>query len=419
MTELGLDGAVMRPEWPWAAEPERYWRAIDQAVRDHGAPDGPVAVLELTALRHNVADLRARAGGVPIRIASKSLRVRSVISEILATDGFAGVLAYDVAEAHWLATEAAVTDVLVGYPTANAHAIAKLSTDPVAAERVTLLVDSVDHLDLIARAVPPGAADVRVAIDLDASYSSRLLGHIGVRRSPIRTAAQAKRLAHEVAARPGVRLVGVMSYEAQVAGVGDAIPRKRLRNKMITEMQRRSMAELIDRRGRVVDALRTIADLEFVNAGGTGSIEVTATDPAITDIAAGSGFFGGHLFDNYAYFKPAPAMSFGLSVVRVPARGIVTCLGGGWVASGPPARDRLPLPVWPAGLDYLPREAAGEVQTPLTGKAAQQMRVGDRVWMRHTKSGELSEHVNSILVVDGGKVVGELPTYRGEGKCFL
>lgn len=210
-----------------------------------------------------------------------------------------------------------------------------------------------------------------------------------------------------------------MSYEAQVAGVGDAIPRKRLRNKMITEMQRRSMAELIDRRGRVVDALRTIADLEFVNAGGTGSIEVTATDPSITDIAAGSGFFGGHLFDNYAYFKPAPAMSFGLSVVRVPARGIVTCLGGGWVASGPPARDRLPLPVWPAGLDYLQREAAGEVQTPLTGKAAQQMRVGDRVWMRHTKSGELSEHVNSILVVDGGKVVGELPTYRGEGKCFL
>jgi D-serine deaminase-like pyridoxal phosphate-dependent protein len=281
------------------------------------------------------------------------------------------------------------------------------------------LVDSVDHLDFIARAVPPGAADIRVAIDLDASFSSRLIGHIGVRRSPVRTVAQAKRLAQAAVNRAGVTLVGVMSYEAQVAGVGDAMPGKRLRNRLITEMQRRSMAELTDRRGRVVDALRQITELEFVNAGGTGSIEVTAADPSITDIAAGSGFFGGHLFDNYAYFKPAPALSFGLSVVRVPARGIVTCLGGGWVASGPPGPDRLPLPVFPAGLSYLPREAAGEVQTPLTGKAARQLSVGDRVWLRHTKSGELSEHVNSIFVVDDGRVVAELPTYRGEGKCFL
>jgi D-serine deaminase-like pyridoxal phosphate-dependent protein len=419
MTDLGLAAAAMRSDWPWAAEPETYWQAIDQAVRDHGAPDGPVAVLELTALRHNVADLRARAGGVPIRIASKSLRVRSVISEILEADGFAGVLAYDLAEAYWLATEAGLPDVLVGYPTANANAVAKLAADPAAAARVTLLVDSVDHLDFIARAVPPGAADIRVAIDLDASFSSRLIGHIGVRRSPVRTVAQAKRLAQAAVNRAGVTLVGVMSYEAQVAGVGDAMPGKRLRNRLITEMQRRSMAELTDRRGRVVDALRQITELEFVNAGGTGSIEVTAADPSITDIAAGSGFFGGHLFDNYAYFKPAPALSFGLSVVRVPARGIVTCLGGGWVASGPPGPDRLPLPVFPAGLSYLPREAAGEVQTPLTGKAARQLSVGDRVWLRHTKSGELSEHVNSIFVVDDGRVVAELPTYRGEGKCFL
>jgi D-serine deaminase-like pyridoxal phosphate-dependent protein len=419
MTELGLDAACMRPDWPWAAEPETYWRAIDQAVRDHGSPDGPVAVLELTALRHNVADLRARAAGVPIRIASKSVRVRSVITEILATEGFSGVLAYDLAEAHWLATEANLPDVLLGYPTANVHAIAKLSTDPIAASRVTLLVDSVAQLDVIARAVPPGAANVRVAIDLDASYRTPLLGHVGVRRSPVRTVSQAVRLAQEIVSRSGLTLVGVMSYEAQVAGVGNAIPGKRLRNKAIGEMQRRSMAELTDRRGRVVAAIRDMAPLEFVNGGGTGSVEVTAADPSVTDIAAGSGFFGGHLFDNYTYFKPAPSLSFGLSVVRIPGRGIVTCLGGGWIASGPPAQDRLPRPVWPAGLRYLPREAAGEVQTPLTGKAAKHLGVGDRVWLRHTKSGELSEHINTILVVDGGRVVGELPTYRGEGKCFL
>ena len=100
-------------------------------------------------------------------------------------------------------------------------------------------------------------------------------------------------------------------------------------------------------------------------------------------------------------------------------RGIATVLGGGWVASGPAAADRLPRPVWPSGLRFEMREAAGEVQTPLTGQAASALRVGDRVWFRHTKAGELSEHVNTIHVVEGDEVVGEIPTYRGEGKAFL
>ncbi|PXW30260.1 UNVERIFIED_CONTAM: D-serine deaminase-like pyridoxal phosphate-dependent protein [Williamsia faeni] len=419
VTDLDLAASAMRPDWPWSADPECYWGAIDKAVRDHGDPDGPVAVLELTALRHNVADLRSRAGGVPIRVASKSLRVRSVIEQILAVDGFAGVLAYDVAEAHWLATAGNVRDVLVGYPSTSRHAISCLAADPVAAERVTLLVDSVEQLDLIESAVSGADDPVRIAIDLDASYRAPLLGHVGVRRSPIRTVADAVCLATAIVNRPGMTLVGLMSYEAQVAGVGNEVDGKRLRNNVINDIQRRSMDELITRRADVVAALGQIADLEFVNAGGTGSIEATAADASVTDIAAGSGFFGGHLFDCYAHFKPAPAMTFGLSVVRIPARGIVTCHGGGWIASGPPGADRLPLPTWPPGLSYLSREAAGEVQTPLRGKSAHTMSVGDRVWLRHTKSGELSEHVNTILVVDQGVVVGELPSYRGEGKQFL
>lgn len=419
MTDLELGSAVMAPQWPWDADPESYWGAIDRAVRDHGASDSPVAVLELTALRHNLADLRARAAGVPIRVASKSLRVRSVIEQIVAVDGFAGVLAYDVAEAHWLAREGGLTDVLVGYPSPNPRAIAALVADPVAAARVTLLVDSVEQLGLIGRAIAGAPGGVRIAIDLDASYKTPLLGHIGVRRSPIRTTEQAVSLARNVVDRAGMTLVGLMSYEAQVAGVGNEVPGKRLRNNIIGDMQRRSMIELIERRGAVVAAIGEFCDLEFVNAGGTGSIEATAQDPSITDIAAGSGFFGGHLFDNYAHFKPAPALSFALSVARVPARGMVTCLGGGWIASGPPGPDRLPLPVWPPGLTYVSREAAGEVQTPLQGKQARRLSVGDRIWLRHTKSGELSEHVNAILIVDGDTVVGEVPTYRGEGKCFL
>ena len=243
--------------------------------------------------------------------------------------------------------------------------------------------------------------------------------HIGVRRSPVHSRRDALELARIIVARPGFDLVGVMSYEAQVAGVADAAPGKALANRAIRAMQRHSMAELRRRRGKVIDDVRRIADLEFVNGGGTGSLEETARDRSVTDIAAGSGLFGGHLFDGYARFRPAPALSFGLDVVRRPAPGVVTCAGGGWIASGPPASDRLPTPVWPHGLTYVGTEAAGEVQTPVTGERAGRISLGDRVWLRHTKAGEPAEHADDVVIVSDGAVHATVPTYRGEGKCFL
>src|SRR5699024_2300431 len=88
-----------------------------------------------------------------------------------------------------------------------------------------------------------------------------------------------------------------------------------------------------------VAAVRQIADLAFVNGGGTGSIETTRTEDAVTEIAAGSGLIGPGLFDGYHGFCPRPALLLGLSVVRRPARGVATLLGGGWVASGVPGAD--------------------------------------------------------------------------------
>ncbi|WP_439031990.1 alanine racemase [Gordonia terrae] len=409
----------------WARDPDTYWAAIDQAVADAGL-DAPVLALDRAALEHNAGDLLRRSAGVPIRVASKSVRVRSVIADLVARNGFQGVLAYDLAEAHWLATESGLTDVLMGYPTVRREALAAFAADEVATARVTVLVDSVDHLDIIDSVAPAGGRPpIRVAIDLDASY--RLLGgrvHIGVRRSPVHSRRDALDLARTIVARNGFDLVGVMSYEAQVAGVADAVAGKTVVNRAVSAMQRRSMAELRRRRGRVIDELSRMTDLEFVNGGGTGSLEETARDRSVTDIAAGSGLFGGHLFDGYRRFRPAPALAFGLDVVRRPAPGIVTCAGGGWIASGPPASDRLPKPVWPSGFEFVGTEAAGEVQTPLRGPAADRISVGDRVWFRHTKSGEVCERAREVAIIDrdpaGRAVVGEVvPTYRGEGRCFL
>ena len=226
-------------------------------------------------------------------------------------------------------------------------------------------------------------------------------------------------LARFISGRPGFRLVGMMAYEAQIAGVGDRPADKPVDGAVKRWMQRQSIGELRDRRSAAVTAVRAIADLEFVNGGGTGSLESTHDDASVTEIGAGSGLFGGHLFDNYSRFSPAPAAAFPLPVVRRPSPDTATLLGGGWVASGPPALDRLPRIVWPEKLAMMPREMAGEVQTPVTGDGARSLRIGDRVWLRHTKSGELAEHVDEFALVDDGAVVGMLPSYRGEGKVFL
>ncbi|GHD83911.1 D-serine deaminase-like pyridoxal phosphate-dependent protein [Salinibacterium amurskyense] len=402
------------PATPWRT-PEDYWQALADATH---ALDAPYGVLSLEALSHNAADMIRRASGVPIRVASKSIRVREVMDAVLELDEFRGVLAYTLTEALWLAET--IDDVVVGYPSVDRAAIAALGTSPALAERVTLMIDSVEHLDFVDSVLSPQHREtIRVCIDVDASFHSPLLGHVGAHRSPVRSAAQARTLASTVVDRAGFTLVGIMAYEAQIAGVGNRPPNKAAFGRLLDVMQTASAKELRERRGEIVTSVSEIAELEFVNGGGTGSLESTAEDTSVTEIAAGSGLFGPHLFDNYSHFTPAPAAAFALAVDRKYSLDIATVHGGGWIASGEAGVDRMPQPTWPEGLKYVPREGAGEVQSPLTGPAAEQLEVGDRVWFRHTKAGELSEHLNEFAVVADGRIVDTVPTYRGEGKAFL
>jgi len=403
---------------PWL-QPSAYWPALSAATAEF---DPPYAAISLPALAHNAFDMLDRANGMPIRVASKSIRVRGVLDAVLALPGYAGVLAYTLPEALWLASTSkdgkAITDVVVGYPTADRAAIRTLARDAKLASRVTLMIDSVDQLDLIDAVIAPAEREsIRVCLELDASWDGPF-GHIGVRRSPVHTVAQASTLAEQVVSRAGFTLVGIMGYEAQIAGLTND-PANKLRGLAVRFLQSRSAAELADRRAAAVAAVRALAPLEFVNGGGTGSLERTSAESAVTEVAAGSGLFGPHLFDHYRHFTPAPAAAFALSVVRKPKPELATLLGGGWIASGPADESRVPLLIWPEGLKLLPLEGAGEVQSPLSGAAAAKLQSGDRVWLRHTKAGELSEHVNEFLVVDGDTVVETLPTYRGQGKAFL
>jgi D-serine deaminase-like pyridoxal phosphate-dependent protein len=398
---------------PWTS-PEQYWGELTRATAEL---DTPLGAISLAALSANAYDMLDRAHGKTIRVASKSVRVRAVTEAVLALPGYAGVLAYTLPEALWLADT--IEDVVVGYPTVDRAALYVLGTDPKLASRVTIMVDSVEHLDFVDSVIAPSKREnIRVAIELDSSWDAPVLGHTGVFRSPIHTVSAARAFAEIVASRPGFALVGMMGYEAQIAGLANK-PASRARGVAVRWIQRRSAAELADRRGKAVAAVRDVANLEFVNGGGTGSLESTAADSSVTEIAAGSGLFGPHLFDQYTHFSPAPAAAFALSVVRKPRPDMATLLGGGWIASGPPTGDRMPQLAWPTGLTMVPREMAGEVQTPLRGASAAALGVGDRVWLRHTKAGEVSEHLDAFAIVDDGRIGETVPTYRGEGKAFL
>ncbi|WP_459802301.1 amino acid deaminase/aldolase [Herbidospora sp. RD11066] len=381
---------------------QRYDRATSHL-------DPPLAIVDLDAMTANARSMAERAAGKPIRVASKSIRSREVLRRVLDLPGYQGVMAFTLPEALWLVSHG-FRDILVAYPTTDRAAIASLASDERAAREITLMVDSAEQFPLLTGRYP-----LRVCLDVCAAYVVGAF-RAGVLRSPVRTPAQAADLALLIGENPALHLVGLMAYESQIAGLGDRIPG--LYGMAVRLMQRRSRRELTDRRAAIVKAVREVADLEFVNGGGTGSIETTTREDAITEVTAGSGFYHPALFDRYSNFTGRPAALYALPVVRRPARGVVTVLGGGYPASGA-GPGRVPVPYLPEGLRYNRDEGGGEVQTPLHGEAAGDLEIGDRVWFRHAKAGELCERFSTLHLVEGDRVTGEAPTYRGEGQTFL
>jgi D-serine deaminase-like pyridoxal phosphate-dependent protein len=381
--------------------------------------DAPFAFVDLDAMWGNAEQMLARAGDKPIRVASKSLRCHPLQRQILdANARFNGLMTFTLAETLWLA-DLGFTNLLLAYPTTDRSALRGLgdltAADPDGAPIV--MVDSAEHLDLIQNAT---SGPVRLCLDLDAGYwpaGGRV--KIGPKRSPLHTPEQARALAEEIARRPALRLVALMSYEGHIAGFGDKVAGKRFQNAAVGWMQRRSIAELRERRARAVELVRQVADLEIVNAGGTGDLQLVAREPAVTEATAGSGFYAPTLFDSYSSFTLQPAAMFALPVSRRPDAQTVTALGGGYLASGVGAKDRMPTPYLPTGLRLDSMEGTGEVQTPLYGDAARRLKVGDKVYFRHTKAGELCERFDRLHLVRGAQIVDTVPTYRGEGRTFL
>ena len=405
-------------------------RSYEELESIFAGVDAPFALVDLDAMWSNAREMLARAGGTPIRVASKSVRCRSLLDAMLARPGLQGLMTFTLAESLWLHGHG-FHDLLLAYPTADRSALAELARLEGEGTPI-LMVDSTEQLDYIEAAVGTAGRPIRVCIDVDVGWWP-LRGRIkvGVKRSPLRTPDHARALAREIGARPRFEAAALMGYEAHIAGLGDlgsrqgasARPgrarREAIQGQLIRLMKRRSAAEIAERRAAVVAAVREVAPVPIVNGGGTGSVHLTRREAAITEVTAGSGFFAPALFDSYSDFSLTPAAMFAMPVVRRPSAAAATLLGGGYHASGGAGVDRLPRPYLPRSLRLDPREGAGEVQTPVMGAAAASLRIGDRVYLRHAKAGELCERFNSLHLVSGEEIVDVVPTYRGEGRCEL
>lgn len=380
----------------------------------------PLAFVDMDLLDANIDAIATRAGAKKVRIASKSIRCTGLIRYILKRKPrcYSGVLAFHPDEAIHLYRKG-IGDILIAYPYCNSRQLERVAAAVKEGALIRLMIDSVEQ----ARAASAAACKIGAVLDLclDLDMSTRHLTlYFGVYRSPLRGAADAAALAEQIAPLPGLKIGALMGYEAQVAGVGDRIPGKGLRNLLVERLRKRSHRIVAQRRAETVAALRRLGlAIDLVNGGGTGSMEFTRTENAITEIAAGSGFFNSALFDWYSNFRHYPAAAFALEITRAPAAGIFTAAGGGYIASGATGPDKQPMPYLPRGMRPIKNEGFGEVQTPFNCRGAEKLAVGEPVFFRHSKGGELCERFNSLYLVRRGAIEKILPTYRGEGCSFL
>jgi D-serine deaminase-like pyridoxal phosphate-dependent protein len=379
----------------------------------------PSAFVDLDALEANARLMLASAGNMPIRVASKSIRSVAVLKHIFSLSSrFQGLLCFSAEEAAFLADQG-LDDLVVAYPTVQPQAVRAVCERVQKGTRISLMVDSPAQIDMLAAIAREFEKPLPLTLDIDMSSDFPGL-HFGVWRSAVRSKEVMLGLWRLIRQYPQLTLDGVMGYEAQIAGLGDAVPGKAAKNAVVRLLKRRSASEVFERRTQLIEALKKDgATLRFVNAGGTGSLEASLADKSITELAAGSGFYCPMLFDNYKDLRLQAAAFFALEVSRIPSPGRVTCLGGGYVASGAAGIEKLPKPYLPWGLTLDANEGTGEVQTPLHVPADVKLGVGDPVIFRHAKAGELCERFNELLLVRGNAIEARVPTYRGQGQCFV
>jgi len=365
----------------------------------------PVLLLDLDVLKRNCSYYFKNSKTLNIRVATKSIRSLEVLKIIQNGLGekFSGLMAYDLREAIWLVDQG-FEDVLLGYPQFYKNDLKRIQENDLYRKSITLMVDSIEHMAELKE-----FKGLQICVDVDMSYYLPGL-YFCVFRSSKRHIRELVELV-KVIRESSHNLMGFMGYEAQLAGVAD---KKGILSPIVYFLKMLSKNHILNLRKQIKNEF---PKTKFFNGGGTGSIHFSSEDPSISEVTVGSGFFHSHLFDGYSDLLSSPSLFFRLPVTRRPNHTTITCLGGGYISSGEVGRDKLPKIIYPDGLEYISNEMAGEVQTPLRD-SNQTLRIGDYVYFRPAKSGEICERFSEIHLLKNGEVIDQAFTYRGEGQCF-
>ncbi len=386
----------------------------------------PLAFVDLDAFDFNidVAAAFAKKADKTLRLGTKSLRCLPLMERVLAhaSSAFHGFLTFTAEETAFLA-QSGHDDFLLAYPTVQPEDMNTLAWIVRKGKKLSLMVDSPEHLKALHETGQKHNLIFKACIEIDMAYRPLRNDtiHLGLRRSPIRTVEQALALVKFSKTLSHVKINSIMGYEGHIAGTNDDIPGAGLKNNLLRGLKKASVRELSNRRRAIVGMVRGAGvELRFVNGGGSGSLSSTLLDESVTEGTIGSGLYASGLFHHFKDVKYKPSAFFALQVVRKPKDGMVTCAGGGYIASGAVEKSKLPLPVMPIGMKYVELEGAGEVQTPLVlPRDCPRLELGDPVFFQHAKAGELCERFNELILIQGGRIIDRVKTYRGEGFCFL
>jgi D-serine deaminase-like pyridoxal phosphate-dependent protein len=381
----------------------------------------PLAFIDLEKFDRNVKFVAStqKDTGKTIRVHTKSLRCVPAIKRIFKKGGesFRGLMTVSMDETNFLADKG-FDNFIVAYPTVQPSDLNLLVKLKKKGKAVSLMIDSVEHLRILSEAGEKGGVVLNACIEVDCAYRPlKTPIYLGVRRSPLRTVDEVMAVARESRKFKGVSINAIMGYEGHIAGPNDNVPHKWVMNSLIRILKRASISEFTRRRVNIATALeREGLNIEIVNGGGSGSLISTGRDPSVTEVTSGSAFYASGLFWHFKEVSFAPSAFFATQVVRKPTENMVTCQGGGYIASGPAGNDKLPVPVYPEGMRLLPLEGAGEVQTPLAlPRGCPDLQLGDPVFFQHAKAGELADHFTEFYLIEDKRIVDKVKTYRGEG----
>ncbi len=380
----------------------------------------PLAYIDLDYLNYNIKlVLKEAINDKKIRIATKSVRCVKALQYILnQSSKFCGLMTYDGNETLFLLGQG-FDNILIGYPLINHIVLEKLCVEIKKGKNICFMVDRKEHVEILNSLALKHEIQLSICLDINLSQAYPFL-YFGALRSSIKETKCLHSICKIIKNAHSLKLIGLMGYEAQVAGVGENIKGEFFKNLIKHLLKKISVKKIAQKRKEFSSIIKQNGfKLEFINGGGSGSLHSTKLDPSITEFTIGSAFYAPHFLDSFREFKYYPAAGFALEITRQPSANIFTAHGGGYHSSGIDDHHKAPKVYLPTNLSLIPTESAGEVQTPFlyTGKIP--LKIGDTILMRHSKSGEMCERFNQLHFISNGSIVDIVNTYRGDGLCTL